>query len=93
MRPAEKTSVFWRWIFSYLAVLLIPLALGFGLLLGAQRLIIHEYQTLHSMLQQQAGKLVDSYILSVDTMRASLLNDADLLYCTGLEPAMSSADR
>lgn len=85
-----KGKVIYRWVISYVLILIIPTSLGVALLANTQKIVIAEYKSMSQVLYQQIGKVIDIDISRLDTIRNLLISNAELNYFSTLMPEVTA---
>ncbi len=84
MKPKFKRRVLYRWIISYIIILIIPITLGFAMLFNTQRIVVEVYNVMNQALYKQIGKVIDNHINKMDIVRQLLLSNTELHYFANL---------
>jgi len=81
-----KSKVLYKWIISYILILIIPIFVGSALLINTQKIVVNVYKVMNQALFQQIGKAIDNHFSQMDTVRSLLLTNTEINYFVNLMP-------
>jgi len=87
-----KSKVLYKWIISYILILIIPIFVGSALLINTQKIVVNVYKVMNQALFQQIGKAIDNHFSQMDTVRSLLLTNTEINYFVNLMPETAESN-